>query len=318
MRLSELGQPLGWATQVNGANVLQVDVLRDAAGRVGSYWRQDWRPPGVTTPAHSWRGYTYDSMRRVQQLHEKNAQPNLTGLQTHTLTAPQVDGVAQGIGAETWTYEREPKVGSVLSITTSGGKERLLASPRLAGYQLSDYRRTSNEQARVVGHDSVGRVTSDGTDGYTWSHLSELRKAGAEQLQYDGLGRLVARLNLGGDVLEEYAYDGAQMVAAFGPSENLVWSATWGPGMDNLVSIKRGDATFLALGDGRGSIGTYVNELTRRVAATLDYTPEGRVAWRTWDGNGAQVGECDQVTDPELTCHVGREELPFGFHGAFK
>lgn len=317
-----LAQPLSWATQLNGANALQVDVLRDAAGRIGSYWRQDWKPPSGTMPKHTWRGYTYDSMRRVQRLHEGGAAPNLTGLQTHSLQASHVDGVGAAMSADTWTYTREPNVGSVQSITspTATAKERLLVSSRQPGYLLGQYQRTTNEAPRTVGHDGMGHVKTDGQEAYGWTVLSELQRAGDERLQYDGLGRLVARLGPTGAVQEEYAYDGEQMVAAFGPSpvQALRWTATWGPGLDNLVSVKKDDVTYLALGDGRGSVGAYVSETTRRVAATLDYTPEGRVAWSTWDAAGAKVAECDQLADATVDCHAGPEGLPFGFHGAFK
>lgn len=85
----------------------------------------------------------------------------------------------------------------------------------------------------------------------------------------------------GANVLEEYAYDGAQMVAAFGPNQSVVWSATWGPGLDNLISIKRGDATFLALSDGRGSIGTYVNELKPSTSETTH--PGTAIQVDTWN-----------------------------------
>lgn len=310
-------QPSGWSTQMNGLNVLSLSILRDVAGRVGSYVRQDWRPPNVAAPVNTWRGYEYDNMRRVAKIHEAISLPTFAGVATPTVDGSQVQVLATQANAKGWTYQREPNVGSVLSIIGSGGKERLLTSARDPGYQLRDYRRTSNEQPRVMSYDPMGRVVADGPDTYSWSPLSELRSAGTERLQYDGLGRLVARIDPTG-LVEEYVYDGAQMIAALGGSGNVVWSATWGPGLDNLVSIKRGDATFLALGDGRGSIGSYVNESTRRVAATLDYTPEGRVNWRTFDANGNQNGECDQVADPELECPVGPEQLPFGFHGAFK
>lgn len=313
-----LAQPLGWTTQLNGLNALQVDLLRDNSGRIGSYTRKDWRPPVATTPEHTWRGYAYDSMRRIARVHERPAQPNLTGLQTHTLTSNQVDGVASALNAQTWTYDREPRVGSVVSIT-AGAKQRLLVTTRYAGYQLKDYRRTTNEPLRLVSHDSVGRVEGDGIDTFSWTPLSELRRAGNENLQYDGLGRLVARREVGtNQLIEEYAYDGSQMVVAFDVNQTVKWSASWGPGLDNLVAVKKDDHTFLAFSDGRGSIATYVNENTHRVAATLDYTPEGRVAWRTFSGNGATTGECDQLADPEQDCHAGPEALPFGFHGAFK
>ncbi len=321
--LDALRQPVQWASTMAGANVLDVQVLRDAAGRVGSYWRRDWRPPS-TTPEQTWRGYVYDSQRRIQKVHEGTSAPTLTGLQTHTLTSAQVDGIATTMGAKAWSYQREAKVGSVLSISSGGMPPRLTASPRQPGYMLTDYSR-GTEPNRTVDHDELGRIKKEGPKYYRWGLLSELVSVGTataltERLQYDGLGRLIARYNGSGGKVEDYAYDGNQMVAAFSPSNTVTvrWSATWGPGIDNLVAIKFSDATYLALGDGRGSIGTFINEATQSVAATLDYTPEGRSKAITYSGTGSPTVLCDQIANPTIACNSGPFTIPFGFHGAFK
>jgi RHS repeat-associated protein len=179
----------------------------------------------------------------------------------------------------------------------------------------------------------MGRVVGDGLDTFSWSILSELQRvtAGAgststtEQYQYDGLGRLVARRNAAGSVIQEYAYDGSQMVVAWNASTTSVaWNATWGPGLDKLVSVAVGNTRYLALGDGRGSVGAYYNEPATAVgwvASTLDYTPEGRVKWRTFNSSGTQTNSCDQLGSAAAhttDCDVGPNALPFGFHSAFK
>lgn len=327
-----LAQPLGWNTRINGQNALQVDVLRDAAGRIGSYKRQDWQPPTVTTPQHSWRGYTYDSMRRIGRLYEANSNVNVSALQTHALTNADVDSVGATSGATRWDYDREQNVGSTTRISspTAGSPrsprfEVTGATGRMPGYSLPNYKR-GTETTKAVAHDLFGRVTTDTLDTFSWTILSELRSVTAnsgststsEQYQYDGLGRMVARLTPAGSVTEEYAYDGAQMVGAWNGAQSLVWSATWGPGLDNLVAIKFDTTTYLAIGDGRGSIGGFIHEGMQRVASTLDYTPEGRVQWQNYSSSGTATLGCSQLTDPLADCDAGPNAIPFGFHSAFK
>jgi RHS repeat-associated protein len=313
-----LGQGLGSSTQVGGSNVLEVNILRDQSGRVASYSRRDWRPPTITTPDEIWRGYRYDAMRRIEQVLEAPAIPSLAGLVNHQVAWSQVQAAGQTVSATSWTYTREANVGSVETITSPIG-ERLMFSPRKPGYQLFGYKRDASEPNRLVSHDTVGRITNDGIDSYAWSELSELRRAGHDSLQYDGFGRLVARYDYGSGALnEELVYDGNQMVASLGASGTVRWSATWGAGLDELVSVKKGDDTYLALSDGRGSVGGFIHENTGRVAATLDYSPEGRVHWKEFKANGSVQNDCDQLSDPKHECFTGPLDIPFGLHGAFK
>lgn len=196
---------------------------------------------------------------------------------------------------------------------------------RDSGYSLPNYKR-GTETTKAVAHDLFGRVTTDTLDTFSWTILSELRSVTAnsgststsEQYQYDGLGRMVARLTPAGAVTEEYAYDGAQMVGAWSGPQALVWSATWGPGLDNLVAIKLDSTTYLAIADGRGSIGGFVHEGTQRVASTLDYTPEGRVQWQNFSSGGTATNGCSQLANPLADCDAGPNAIPFGFHSAFK
>ncbi len=333
-----LGQALNWTTSRNtgsATEVLAIQALRDSSGRLGSYWRRDTRPGQAVE--HTWRGYIYDSMRRVAKVHEApttgaGAPPTYAGAATHTLSAAEVNSIAGSYGTANrpWTYSRETNVGSVLSITTETGTPRLTAGTRGAGYQMTTFARHGEPTRTVTSDVEMGRVVGDGLDTFSWSILSELQKvtAGAgststtEQYQYDGLGRLVARRNATGAILQEYAYDGSQMVVAYNTTATSVaWNATWGPGLDKLVSVGVGTTRYLALTDGRGSVGAYFNESTTAVASTLDYTPEGRVKWRTFNSSGTQAGICDQLGSAAAhttDCDVGPNALPFGFHSSFK
>lgn len=157
-----LGQPLRWQTVAGTTNVLDIEVLRDAMGRVGSYSQKLWRP-SQSTPDTLWRGYAYDGMGRVTTLHEAGTLPNTSGVSTHTLTTTQVEGLATQVGAATWGYSREAAVGSLLSITRTNGSApaRFTAPARNAGYQLPSYD-IAGGGSRPVTHDNAGRMSADG------------------------------------------------------------------------------------------------------------------------------------------------------------
>jgi len=73
-------------------------------------------------------------------------------------------------------------------------------------------------------------MTADGTLGFTWDAFSSLvavKTSGAltEALQYDGLGRLVARYSGAGELQDEYVWDGAQQVASLSSAGATKWTA---------------------------------------------------------------------------------------------
>lgn len=172
-------------------------------------------------------------------------------------------------------------------------------------------------------HDGAGRVTAEFGRTYTYDDFHSLVRAGAasgsnaQGFQYDAAGRLIAvrRGTAGWPVEEELAYDGTQMVAAWNGAGVATWSAVWGQGVDNLISVKPGvdGAEVMALKDGRGSVvGYYQAEATPQgLLATADYTPEGRVTSKDWV-TGTTCTETGSTQCPRLG------GLPFGFHGAYK
>lgn len=118
-----------------------------------------------------------------------------------------------------------------------------------------------------MSHDGAGRVTAEFNRTYTYDDFHSLVRAGAasgnnaQGFQYDAVGRLIAvrRGTAGWPVEEELAYDGTQMVAAWNGAGVATWSAVWGQGVDNLISVKPAPdgAEVMALKDGRGSVVGY-------------------------------------------------------------
>lgn len=315
-----LGQPLRWQTTAGTTNVVDIEVLRDSMGRVGSYSRKTWRPT-QTTETPLWRGYAYDGMGRVTTLHESSTLPNTSGVQTHTLTAAQVATLATSVSAATWGYSREAEVGSLLSITHTNGSmpARFTAPSRTVGYQLPSYD-IGGTGSRTVAHDAAGRMVGDGVVTYGWDDFSSLvsvKTSGSltEALQYDGLGRLIAKWNTSG-LVDEYVWDDEQMVAALDTAGARQWTAFWGAGIDNLLSVATATKEYLAVHDGRGSVAGYYSATTSHLAVSADYTPEGRVTWRSFNTSGGLTGDCDEVGN-SATCALPLE-LPFGYHSALK
>lgn len=55
-----------------------------------------------------------------------------------------------------------------------------------------------------------------------------------------------------------------------------------------------GSDEYLAVHDGRGSVGALYSAVSNRVVAALDYTPEGRTGWRTFDASGNETSNCEE------------------------
>ena len=197
--------PLGWNASC-GLPVQSIEVLRDKVGRIGSFSVTVSRPARGALDTQ-WRGYSYDAMGRVTTAHEAAALPTVSA-PTHTLTAQQLQALSASAGAAQWSYARETSVGSLLSIarTTAGAAPRFSSPVRGPGHQLQEYN-LDGVTNRGVQHDSAGRVADEGARTYVWDDFSALvvvKDSGnlQEALQYDGLGRLVARWNSGGLVEE--------------------------------------------------------------------------------------------------------------------
>jgi hypothetical protein len=204
------------------------------------------------------------------------------GLDPTNTTWAQVQAMGQATSAAEWKYTRDVE-GSVLSV------DRLDVTgqaPRFEGYQLEWYKLDGSGSGGMT-HDGAGRVTTEFGRTYAYDDFHALVRAGAtsgsaaQGFQYDGVGRLIAvrRGTAGWPVEEEVAYDGTQMVAGWDGAGTGTWSATWGQGVDNLVSVKPAPdaAEVMALKDGRGSVvGYYRGEATTPgLWVTADYTPEG-------------------------------------------
>lgn len=146
-----------------------------------------------------------------------------------------------------------------------------------------------------------------------------------ESLQYDGLGRLVARWQ-GQSLQSQYLWDGSQLVGSMATCNPVYkdcdssWSAWWGQGIDNLVSVERDGDEYLAIEDARGSIGAWFASASGHITHEQQYTPEGRARLRRLDDDGMPINECDE-RDLAHVCNakkLGARPMPFSFHGSYR
>lgn len=312
-------------TGTTGALALRVDLRRDIMGRIAESASTFNTPSGAV---ESWRGYVYDSMGRLTVLRESSALPSQLLVTPNVTTQHAGTAVESNFASKRWAYEREPKVGSLLSITAERFSQvgtltppRFQAAPREGGYQLTTYS-PGNGPQRQVTHDQAGRMTSDGTQGFVFDDLGELARltdtAGntTETYLYDSQSRLVATVSAAGTQGDVYVYDGAQMVQAYNETGVQLWNATWGPGLDHLLSFEKRGSEYFALDDGKGSVVGWVDATTRQVVATALYTPEGRGTYIDESlRSTAGYSPCDEKND--VRCGGNHIGIPFGFHSAF-
>lgn len=143
--------------------------------------------------------------------------------------------------------------------------------------------------------------------------LAETRELSTDAVKeaylYDALGRLVSRTGSSGDA-EVFVYDGLHMVQSYDATAVLSWAASWGPGVDRLLSVEKQGTEYFALDDGKGSVVAWLDSVSNTVPARAEYTPEGRGKYF----NEAAGTDCTESGNRRCGNHLG---LPFGFHSAF-
>lgn len=312
-----------WNTSSCAPPLLQVDVLRDVLGRVGSLQWQYGNPVSTTPQARAapWRGYTYSALSRLESSFEDEGVTtpvSTAALSTHTLTTLQV--TALGAGSAEWDFERESLVGSTTAVReVRSGATRWRTTQARESYQLRGVE--VDAQSRAIGHDGDGRLIQDGNRTYVFDvrgQLAQVRSSGVllEALAYDGLGRLAAQYNGSSPSLtSSFQYDGRQMVQAVSGAGAVQWEAAWGPSIDSLlewVDVAGGTGRHLALLDSRNAVAAYWSDQTAALSLTAEYNAEGRVLLRAPDGSVS----CAEVGSG-TTCPLPGGG-PFGFSAAWR
>ena len=134
-------------------------------------------------------------------------------------------------------------------------------------------------------HDVAGNVTRIERDGrptldLTWNSQYQIVSVAtngvfAEGYEYDALGRRVSTATLEGTVRHVYD-DSWQVVADLDEQDNVIASYTWGDGIDNLLAVKVGGATYYPLTDIQGTVWGYIDS-QNNVVARWQYDAWGNV-----------------------------------------
>ena len=134
-------------------------------------------------------------------------------------------------------------------------------------------------------YDFAGNVTRIERDGrptldLTWNSQYQLVSVAtngvfAESYAYDALGRRASTTTLEGTT--RHVYDAnCQVIADLDEQDNVVASYTWGDGIDNLLAVSAGGATYYPLTDIQGTIWGYVDS-QNNVVARWQYDAWGNV-----------------------------------------
>ena len=155
------------------------------------------------------------------------------------------------------------------------------------GDRLSTYGRAASPLAAVgsYAYDTAGNVTrivrENGTTlDLAWNSQYQLvsvttNGAFAESYAYDALGRRVSTTTQEGTIRHIYD-DRWQCIADVDEHDNVVASYVWGEGIDNLLAVKIGDASYYPLTDIQGTVWGYVDS-ANNIVASFDYDAWGNV-----------------------------------------
>ena len=134
-------------------------------------------------------------------------------------------------------------------------------------------------------YDAAGCVTRIERDGkptldLTWNGLYQLVSVStngvfAEGYAYDALGRRVSTTTAEGTTRHVYD-DNWQVIADIDEQGNAIVSYTWGAGIDNLLAVKIGGATYYPLTDIQGTAWGYV-DTQNNIVARWQYDAWGNV-----------------------------------------
>ena len=159
------------------------------------------------------------------------------------------------------------------SATKTGGPASVPATPEYA-YQYDDIgnRITSTDLGtnRTYTANSLNQysaITTSDLGLQTSSFEPQFDADGifAEGYAYDALGRRAATTTREGTTRHVYD-DGWQMVADVDAGGNVLASYVWGEGIDRLLAVKIGEATYYPLTDVQGTVWGYVDSSNDTVA----------------------------------------------------
>nr|MBA2664358.1 hypothetical protein [Lujinxingiaceae bacterium] len=134
-----------------------------------------------------------------------------------------------------------------------------------------------------------------------------------EAFAYAADGRLAARFGPAG-LEESYAWDGEQMISAFGAGGQPLWEAVWGATIDQLLAWHdhTTGAAHIPIVDHRNSVVTTWNMAQAAVGERAEYNPHGRLTLQY-----AADPPCTEEGNAGKVC-PNPGAMPFGFVSAYR
>ncbi len=135
-------------------------------------------------------------------------------------------------------------------------------------------------------HDLNGNLTSDGTRTYTYdfeNRLTSITGAGLNvQYTYDPFGRRIKK-TVNGSVTR-FIYDRDQILLEKDGSGSVIAQYTYGPGIDETLTMNRGGQTYYYFYDGLGSV-TDLTKASGEVVESYSYDVYGNPLMTSSVGN---------------------------------
>ena len=167
----------------------------------------------------------------------------------------------------------------------AGNRTTKTENGEVVTYSLGVGDRLASWTGGAYSYDAAGCVTRIERDGrpkldLTWNGQYQLvsvltNGVFAEGYAYDALGRRVSTTTQEGTV--RHVYDNNwQVVADVGTNGNIIASYVWGEGIDNLLAVKVGDASYYPLTDIQGTVWGYIDS-QNNIVARWQYDAWGNV-----------------------------------------
>ena len=167
------------------------------------------------------------------------------------------------------------------------------------GNRLDSWGANGAAQYDVAGN-TTNLVSDDGTAlALQWDEryrlISVTSATSAVEYTYDVLGRRISR-TVAGDPgsanVEHYVYNGNQIIADLDSAGNILRSYTWGPGIDNLLSMTVHSSTetntYYALKDHQNTV-LALTDASGHIAESYSYDAYGQLL-DIQDGTGSSIG----------------------------
>ena len=277
----------------------------DAAGRrthisspAGSfdvgYCEWNGKLSAVTNASGFMVEYAYDIMDRVTNIIWKTASGATLGVFAYEYDAVgRIVSRSHAIGSSAfdrvYAYDDLDRLASDDGVTytydAAGNRMTRTENGLTTTYTLGVGDRLASWTGGAYTHDIAGNVTRIERTGrptldLTWNSQYQLVSVStngvfAESYEYDALGRRVSTTTTEGTVRHVYD-DSWQVISDIDESDNVLVSYTWGDGIDNLLAVNVGGATYYPLTDIQGTVWGYVDS-QNNVVARWQYDAWGNV-----------------------------------------